>query len=466
MKTLLALCLLSATLYAQPNNQAVAPASGTSSSLTQLFTFSVQETGPASVTSIQFVINTTETFPNSCSGYMGVLSPTSVFFQLTNDNADGSTANVLPGTGTASNSQCSVNLANSSVTSTGNGATVNLAITFAASFSGTKNIYMATTDSANQYALWQQVGTWTIPGASTNITAALATTPGLDKAGNGVTISATFTDPVNAANISNTVVWIYNATTNKACAIQMDQTFHLFTLMNDAGNSWRPPFAPGGSDSNQECVINTQAPGFSVSGKSVTMTVTATILPAFAGALSISLSAASAAGPSFGLPPTLMGNWTVASGFPSWGSFSQSSASGSSGTFTATFTDPGGATNLLYMELTITAGGAIECDALVDYRNQEFQLIGDGPNLGWRAPIPPGGSDSNSQCTLNGAQSSFSYAGSVGTITVNFTFNPTFAGPKSISLWAENGNRNTIPVQPVVGAFTVTAGASSRRIRS
>jgi hypothetical protein len=60
--------------------------------------------------------------------------------------------------GTLQNSQCAVNAASSSVSGSGNNLTVNLALSFQASFTGTKNIYMDAYDGPDSG--WQLKGSW------------------------------------------------------------------------------------------------------------------------------------------------------------------------------------------------------------------------------------------------------------------------------------------------------------------
>ena len=63
---------------------------------------------------------------------------------------------------TLSNSQCSVNAAAASVTASGTSLTVNLPVTFAAGYAGTKSIYMYAAGS-NANSGWQTMGIWTVP---------------------------------------------------------------------------------------------------------------------------------------------------------------------------------------------------------------------------------------------------------------------------------------------------------------
>jgi len=66
------------------------------------------------------------------------------------------------GSGTLSNSQCTVNLASSSVTTSGTNLTLTLAITFTQSFNGGKRTYMGATNLAGTTTGWVQRGTWLV----------------------------------------------------------------------------------------------------------------------------------------------------------------------------------------------------------------------------------------------------------------------------------------------------------------
>jgi len=81
---------------------------------------------------------------------------------LLNDPGAAWLSATLGATGTLQNSSCSINLATSSMSVSGNTLNVTLAITFTPAFTGPKNIYMyganATLNSG-----WQTRGTWTVP---------------------------------------------------------------------------------------------------------------------------------------------------------------------------------------------------------------------------------------------------------------------------------------------------------------
>ena len=65
--------------------------------------------------------------------------------------------------GTLHNSQCTLDYGASSATGSGNNLTLNLALTFNSSWSGTKNNYSYVSDRGNHAAGWTQMGAWTIP---------------------------------------------------------------------------------------------------------------------------------------------------------------------------------------------------------------------------------------------------------------------------------------------------------------
>jgi hypothetical protein len=64
---------------------------------------------------------------------------------------------------TLQNSQCSVALGSSSAVASGTTLTLNLAMTFRAAFTGTKNIYMEGVSAGGTKSVWASEGTWTVP---------------------------------------------------------------------------------------------------------------------------------------------------------------------------------------------------------------------------------------------------------------------------------------------------------------
>jgi hypothetical protein len=96
---------------------------------------------------------------NSCFLYYNIAANQ---INLLNDAGAAWTAATPGAATTLQNSQCSLNVATSSVTLNGNTLTLNLAMTFKPAYAGAKNIYMYTADAAANSG-WQQLGAWTVP---------------------------------------------------------------------------------------------------------------------------------------------------------------------------------------------------------------------------------------------------------------------------------------------------------------
>ena len=69
----------------------------------------------------------------------------------------------LPGSGSMSNSQCTVNAAGSSMSWDGNALTLKLPITFSASFAGNKVMFLAAQDKSPTSTGWRASGAWVNP---------------------------------------------------------------------------------------------------------------------------------------------------------------------------------------------------------------------------------------------------------------------------------------------------------------
>jgi hypothetical protein len=70
----------------------------------------------------------------------------------------------VPGAATTlQNSQCSVNVGASSLSSSGSTLTLNLAMTFEPAYAGAQNIYMYAADVSGANSGWQSLGTWMVP---------------------------------------------------------------------------------------------------------------------------------------------------------------------------------------------------------------------------------------------------------------------------------------------------------------
>ena len=134
------------------------PASGASQ------TFSVAYSthngkGYTDLTWVRALFNSRLTGPLGC--YVLYYQPWNQLY-LENDAATGMLGPLTPGTvGTLANSQCMLNGTGTTVLGSGATLTLNLSVSAAPSFLGTKNIYLLAQDSEGTSSVWQNRGAWT-----------------------------------------------------------------------------------------------------------------------------------------------------------------------------------------------------------------------------------------------------------------------------------------------------------------
>lgn len=212
---------------------------------------------------------------------------------LLSDNASAWMA-ATPGTSTTlQNSQCSLNVAATTVVLSGNTMTLNLPMTFQPGFNGQKNVYMHAIDISGAKSGWQQLGTWVVPG-ETGSPAAISVTP---NSGSGASQSFTlqYSDTAGAASLEQ--AWVYfNASlanpATQSCMLYYIVAANQINLLNDNATAWMAA-TPGTSTTlqNSQCSLNMAATTVALSGTSLTLTLPMTFQPAFAGQKNIYMHA-------------------------------------------------------------------------------------------------------------------------------------------------------------------------------
>jgi hypothetical protein len=232
-------------------------------------------------------------------------------------------APVTPGTpGVLSNSQCSIDAGASAVTASGNDMIMSLAMTFAPSFSGAKDLLMRADSLSGPSSGWTNQGTWTAPSQSMAsaatpaalVTAAPATVLPASGAGYQQTFNLQYSDAAGAADLST--VWTAFAPNNdrafstRGCTAYYDQTQNLLFLATDDNDFSQS--APVGANAvlvNSQCAIDASAVRVSASGTDLLLVLPVTFTPAYAGSKSIYENSVSAGGTSTGW--ALQGSWIV-----------------------------------------------------------------------------------------------------------------------------------------------------------
>ena len=148
-----------ATTY--PTPIAVAPNYGTTSTALITFTFD-DATDYQNLSSVQALINTAVDGRNAC--YVAYNRIYGMLF-LVPDNGDAGHPIGMPltGSGTLSNSQCTISGAGSSVSGSGQRLTLTLNITFSPAFAGHRAIWPATQTFSNANSDWQAMAAWVMP---------------------------------------------------------------------------------------------------------------------------------------------------------------------------------------------------------------------------------------------------------------------------------------------------------------
>jgi phenylacetate-coenzyme A ligase PaaK-like adenylate-forming protein len=125
--------------------------------LSNTFALTYSDTGGyASLNVVAVVFGSGLSASNSC--YV-LYYPASNLLRLDNNAGTGSTS-ITPGSGTISNSQCTINGSGTSVVTSGNDLTLNLAVTASSTYTSEQNIYMKANDNSGATSGWVNEGTW------------------------------------------------------------------------------------------------------------------------------------------------------------------------------------------------------------------------------------------------------------------------------------------------------------------
>jgi len=183
---------------------------------------------------------------------------------------------------------------------------------------------------------------------------------------------------------------------------------------------------------NSQCSIDLAASSAVASGNNLTLNLAISFTPTFAGTKNIYMSVLNKFGLNSGW--VSRGTWT-ATNAPIPVSVTPSAGTGAAQTFQYSFSDPNGFRDVKTMWTQISTGTAYpgSCATMYDAVNNRLYLIQDG-GTGWLGPIAPGAATTlqNSQCAIDGATSSVVGSGNNVTVTLSYTFQPTYTGAKNI----------------------------------
>jgi len=273
-----------ATVGSGPVVVSQSPQSGTGAG--QIFTFNFNDTdGYTSLNVLNVLVNTALDGRFGC--YIAYVQPANTLY-LMNDAGDTliQPGLVLNGSGSTSNSYCTINGAGSSAVGSGAGFTLNLSMSFnSPAFSGDKIFYLAARDTGAGNSGWQLGGVWRVPFTTSPLTVSSLT----PNAGSGLTqtFTAVFHDPIDGNNITHAQILINSALIgDSACYVGYVRAGNLLYLVDDVSPGLLGPVVPNsgsGSMQNSQCSVNGVGTTSAVSGTDLTLTVNVTFKPIFVG---------------------------------------------------------------------------------------------------------------------------------------------------------------------------------------
>jgi hypothetical protein len=264
------------------------PAFGSASSQSMQFTFT-DPRGAQDLDVVNVLINNVLDGRNAC--YLAYSRSSGVLY-LVADNGGTLMGLALNGSGSVSNSQCTVAGAGASASLSGNNLVLTLNLSFSAAFAGNRILYMAARDLEGGNSGWHALGVWAIPGSSTFPSPAGATPS--RSTGSAQTLTFIFTDSKGAQDLGVVNALINNSLDGRqACYIAYSQPSKVLYLVGDAGGGLSGGLALGGSGtvSNSQCTVSASGSSATVSGNTLTLVLKIAFTSAFDGDRVIYLAA-------------------------------------------------------------------------------------------------------------------------------------------------------------------------------
>jgi len=272
-----------------PNPIAVSPASGSGSSEVMSFTFN-DPRGWQDLDIVNVLIGNFLDGRNVC--YLAYSRSAGVLYLVADNGGTLSSGLALGGSGSVSNSQCTVAGAASSASGSGNTLTLTLNMLFSAGFGGNKVVYLAARDLEGGNSGWQALGVWQAVFTPAGTIAVVSLTParGAAVSGTAQAFIATLTDSMGTGDFGVVNVLVNNFIDGRnACYLAYVAASNSLLLVDDGGDAGGP-FAGsmvlnGGAAviQNSQCSVN--GPGSSAvkNGNTLTLTLNVTFKAPFAG---------------------------------------------------------------------------------------------------------------------------------------------------------------------------------------
>jgi hypothetical protein len=211
------------------------------------------------------------------------------------------------GSGTLTNSQCTLDLAQSFATPSGNDLTLNLRVIFKATLLGPQPIFMRAMSAFGTNTGWLARGTWNVNA----LVEAVGVIPdtGSGPSGTPQAFGLIFSDS-EGVEADLKVARVRFSGGSGPCVIDYNAMTNQVRMQNDAG-VWGAfkNFGAGTINNNSQCSLDLAASGSGPNGNQLDLLLVITFKPAFAGAKNIDMRANSNFGSTTGW--VNRGTWTV-----------------------------------------------------------------------------------------------------------------------------------------------------------
>ena len=445
------------------------PSSGNGSSGTFSFLFA-DPSGPSDINYVEMNFGSSNILVGVCYLYYNP-PPANVLYLLNDEGTAWVSAQALGTPGTLQNSQCSLDAGASTSFASQNNLIVNLVLTFKPAFVGNNSVYAHSTGK-NWSSGWQTVGTWSLsaPAGSPPPTS-VSVTPNSGNGSSGA-YNFLFTDPAGYSDISAVAITLGPSSSALAGVCYLSYSpppVNALSLLNDAGtgSGSSQPLGTPGTLQNSQCSVDTGASSSSGTGNNLTITLALTFKSGFAGNQNIYASASGKSDSTSGWQS--IGSWTVPAppivSQPPSGpvSVTPSSGSGSSGTFSFLFADPGGPSDINYVTMNVGSSNILAGVCYLYYNpppaNVLYLLSDAGTTWVGAQALGTPGTLQNSQCSLDtGASASFVAQNNL-IVNMALTFKLAVAGNNSV--YADANGKNWSSGWQTVGTWSLSAPAGS-----
>jgi hypothetical protein len=275
-----------------PQPLAPIPASGSGYSQTFTFKFTDQN-GWQNFNVLDVLINNTLNGGQACYFALVPTGASAGKLYLASDSGPETLSKInLPGSGSLSNSHCTLTATGASVSANSTTLTLVLPITFNSAFAGNMAFYLAAQDTSMNNSGWQPLATWNVPGAASNGPGVIGMSPARNTGSAEQTYTFTLTDSNGWQNLSVIDVLINSAVQGRsacyfALAVSVTSEGTMYLVSNGAAGD--PTYAgvaglPSAANiKNSQCTLSLEGATVDGGGNALTLTMPITFSNTFTG---------------------------------------------------------------------------------------------------------------------------------------------------------------------------------------